>query len=310
LVPWTAEVVLGTDGNGTAIAFRAPECGHGLNVDVAPYGLRVNANSPLSIGLTNTDAPCTLTGSLRMDFGGVVTFASTLLNEGSHVVELLPESPLVGDVVDRLSGTLTCSGTELDLDMPITVLNRIPQTTSIDDTIAVQEQSDVTVNIRTTGHGSSTYTVLVEGPLARVAAAPDRITLDADATPLTLTIDPSGLLEEGMLVRGELHLVDLDGGRTVLPVTLTAEEQSSGIERFRQPEVAIGLSMMLIGLSLLWPRGGGTPDDASHNPQQDHAVPREVTLDAWGRPIDRHDEVAQVGQGEHGEPPATDPQLL
>ena len=309
LVPWTAEVVQGGDGNGTAIAFHAPECGHGLTVDVPPYGLRVNANSPFSIELVNTDAPCTLTGSLRMDYGGIVTFDSNLLDAGSHTVELLPETPLVGDVVDRLSGTLTCSGTELDLDMPVTVLNRIPEATSIEDTIAVQEQSIVTLDIRNVGHGSSTYTVLIEGPLSRVAAAPDRITLDADVTQLALNIDPDGLLEEGMLVRGELHLVDLDGGRTVLPVTFTAEDEPSGLERFRQPEVAIGLSLVLIGLSLLWPRGRSKPADAIESHHQGTGVPRDVMLDAWGRPIDQHDAVVQDGPEAHGEPQAIGHQL-
>jgi hypothetical protein len=310
LVPWTAEVVPSSDGNGTAIAFSAPECGHGLTVDAAPYGLRVNANAPLSLGLTNTDAPCTLTGSLRMDFGGVVTFESVLLDEGAHVVELTPEQPLVGDAVDRLSGSLTCSGTELDLDMPVTVLNRIPQSNSIEDSISVQELSEVQVDVRNTGHGSSTYTVLIEGPLSRVASAPDRITLDDDMTPLMLNIDPSGLLEEGMLVKGEIHLVDLDGGRTVLFVTLTAEDESTGIDRFRQPEVAIGLSMILIGVSLLWPRGRSKPVDGSQAKQQEAVADREVMLDPWGRPIDQHDEVVQDGLGAHGEPPATDRQPL
>ncbi len=310
LVPWTAEVVPSSNGNGTAIAFSAPECGHGLTVDAAPYGLRVNANAPLSLGLINTDAPCTLSGSLHMDFGGVVTFESVLLDEGAHVVDLIPEQALVGDSVDRLSGNLTCSGTELDLDMPVTVLNRIPQTNSIEDSISVQELSEVTVEIRNTGHGSSSYTVLIEGPLSRVASAPDRITLDDDMTPLTLAIDPSGLLEEGMLVRGEIHLVDLDGGRTVLSVTFTAEDESTGIDRFRQPEVAIGLSMILIGISLLRPRGHSKPVDGSQTQQQEAAGHGEVMLDPWGRLIDQHDEVVQDGLEAHGEQPATDRQLL
>ena len=310
LVPWTADVVQSNGGNGTAIAFSAPDCGHGLTVDVPPYGLRVNANAALSIGLINTDAPGSLTGSLRMDFGGIVTFDSVLLDERAHVVELLPEQALLGDAVDRLSGTLTCSGTELDLDMPVTVLNRIPQATTIEESINVQEPSEVRVEVRNSGHGSSSYTVLIEGPLSRVANAPDRITLDGDATPLTLSIDPAGLLEEGMLVRGEIHLVDLDGGRTVLSVTLTAEDETSGVERFRQPEVAIGLSLILIGVSLLWPRGRSNPVETSETPQHKTAEHQEVMLDAWGRPIDQRDEVVQVGQEAHGEPPTNGHQLL
>ena len=170
--------------------------------------------------------------------------------------------------------------------------------------------SEVKVDVRNTGHGSSTYTVLIEGPLSRVANAPDRITLDDDRTPLTLSIDPSGLLEEGMLVKGEIHLVDLDGGRTVLSVTLTAEDETTGFDRFRQPEVAIGLSMILIGVSLLWPRGRSKPGDSPQAQQQEAVQHREVMLDPWGRPIDQHDEVVRDGLEAHGEQPATDRQPL
>ena len=87
-VPWTAEIVQGTDGNGTAVAFSAPNCGQGLSLDVPAYGLRITANEGLFITLNNMDAPCTLQGSLRMDLGGMVTFPSTLLVEGEHRVEL------------------------------------------------------------------------------------------------------------------------------------------------------------------------------------------------------------------------------
>ena len=265
-VPWTAEIVQGTDGNGTAVAFSAPNCGQGLSLDVPAYGLRVTANEGLFITLNNMDAPCTLQGSLRMDLGGMVTFPSTLLDEGEHRVELEPQSALTGDVVDRLSGTLTCGGTDMDLDIPVTVLNRRPEGGTHEASIAVTDKDTTSIDLLSSGHGSSTYTVLIEGPLSRVADAPSRVTLDQDLVTLVLDIDPSGLLEDGMLVRGEVHLVDLDGGRTVIPVTLTAEEESSGLDRIRQPEIALGLCFMLVGLSLLWPRNMGAKTTASPDP--------------------------------------------
>lgn len=300
-VPWTAEVVQGTNGNGTAVAFRAPECGQGLELQVPAYGLRVNANEALSISLNNVDAPCTLQGSLRMDLGGVVTFPAVLLGEGSHRITLDPQSPVSGDVVDRLSGTMTCGGTNMDLDIPVTVLNRIPQERVHTSTIAVHEKDTVTIDLLSNGHGSSAYTVLIEGPLSRVAEAPSRVTLDRDTTTMTLNIDPSGLLEEGMLVRGEVHLVDLNGARTVLTVTLTAEDEASGVDLLRQPEVAFGLCLMLIGLSLLWPRK--SVKNAPEGPKAAESITiHDVKMDPWGRPLDVHDGAGPDDPGAHVEP--------
>ena len=304
-VPWTAEVVQGTNGNGTAVAFRAPECGHGLELQVPAFGLRINANEGLSIDLNNVDAPCTLQGSLRMDLGGIVTFPSELLAEGSHRITLEPQSPLSGDVVDRLSGTMTCGGTSMDLDIPVTVLNRIPQDGSHTSSIAVQDKDTVTIDLLSSGHGSSTYTVLIEGPLSRVADAPSRVTLDTDVTALTLDIDPSGLLEDGMLVRGEVHLVDLDGARTVLTVTLTAEEEVTGVDLLRQPEVALGLCLMLVGVSLLWPRK--VVNTAYDTPRASQSITtHQAEVDPWGRPLDVRDGAELDDPEGHVEPPTTD----
>ena len=242
---------------------QRPQLWAGPLLDVPAYGLRITANEGLFITLNNMDAPCTLQGSLRMDLGGMVTFPSTLLVEGEHRVELEPQSALTGDVVDRLSGTLTCGGTDMDLDIPVTVLNRRPEGGTHEASIAVSDIDTVLIDLLSSGHGSSTYTVLIEGPLSRVADAPKRVTLDQDLVTLALDIDPSGLLEDGMLVRGEVHLVDLDGGRTVIPVTLTAEDEISGLDQIRQPEIALGVCFMLVGLSLLWPRNMGVKTTAS-----------------------------------------------
>lgn len=308
-VPWTAEIVQAIDGNGTAVSFSAPECGHGLDLNVPAYGLRITANDGLSIVLSNTDAPCTLEGTMRMDLGGVVTFPSTLMPEGTTRIELEAQSPLVGDVVDRLSGTLNCGGTQLNLDVPVTVLNRIPQDEAYESSIPVIQESTLRLDVSSNGDGSSTYTVLVEGPLSRIAEAPSRITLDHDTDALSIQLDPAGLLEEGMLVRGEIHLIDLDGGRTILPVTLTAEQQESGLDLLRQPEVALGLCLMLVGVSLLWPRRPAPTRQATAPQDGDSPGDAAVSLDPWGRPLDVHADLAQADREAHVEPPTNDRSL-
>lgn len=189
----------------------------------------------------------------------------------------------------------------MDLDIPVTVLNRIPQERVHTSTIAVHEKDTVTIDLLSNGHGSSAYTVLVEGPLSRVAEAPSRVTLDRDTTTMTLNIDPSGLLEEGMLVRGEVHLVDLNGARTVLTVTLTAEDEASGVDLLRQPEVSFGLCLMLIGLSLLWPRK--SVKNAPEGPKAAESITiHDVKMDPWGRPLDVHDGAGPDDPGAHVEP--------
>ena len=308
-VPWTAEIVQGTDGNGTAVSFHAPNCGHGLELDVPAFGMRISANEGLALTLTNTDAPCTLQGSLQMDLGGMVTFPSMLLAEGTERIPLEPQAPLVGDVVDRLFGSLTCGGTHMDLDVPVTVLNRIPQERTFESSISVDAAGQIEINVRSHGHGTSTFTVLVEGPLSRIAETPSRLSLDQDEVPLTLDLDPAGLLEDGMLVRGEVHLIDLDGGRTVLPITLTAKDDARGVDHLRQPEVALGACCMLIGVSLLWPRRPTEHTDRTQPTVDGTDVGVDITLDAWGRPLDVRAEVGPGGQEVHAEWPTNDPPL-
>ena len=170
------------------------------------------------------------------------------------------------------------------------------------------ESQRIDVDVRSTGHGPSRYTVLIEGPLSRIATASNSITLDADVQTLSIDIEPAGLLQDGMLVRGEIHLVDLDGGRTVLHVTLTAEDDETTVDRLRQPETAVGLCMVLIGLSMLWPRRTAQPTNVQRTSAPLALEEKTVTLDPWGRPLDLHDVVEQDDQGVPVERPSIDQQ--
>ena len=127
-------------------------------------------------------------------------------------------------------------------------------------------------------------------------------------TPMTLSIDidPAGLLEEGMLVRGEIHLIDLDGGRTViLPVTLTAEDEISGWTFFINQKSRSVCVSCWSDCPCCWPRRPGR--DTATAPQDGESPgDADVRMDPWGRPLDVHADLAQADQEAHVEPPTND----
>lgn len=250
-VPWTAHVAV-TD-EGSSISFSAPSCGHGLSVEGTVHGLTALVGSSVPVTLVNTDAPCLLTFDLSYDLAGNIDIESMLVDVGAHEIDVRPLQDPSGDVVDRLEGTMGCGASNISVSLSVTFLNRTPIQATFESTIPLESRSQITVQVPSIGHGSSTYSVLVEGPLSRIATTDDVVRLDDDLTPIDVSIDPSGLLVVGMLVRGEVVLVDLDGTRTEVSVVLVAgdavQNNVLGVERVS----LIGALLVLLGLSLLLP---------------------------------------------------------
>lgn len=251
-VPWTAEIV--GDASNPAIRFSAPSCGHGLTLEAPSYASTVLTGEAVPLTLVNEDAPCTLEAALSFDLGGLAIIEDPLLDTGSFTVMVSPTVQVQGDAVDRLNGTLTCGATVLHLDRDVVVVNRRPQASSFVEVVAVTDPTSLVVPISSSGSGSSTYTILVDGPLDRVIEIDEQVRLEDDTTSLSMTIEPRGLLLDGMLVRGTLILVDVHGTRTLVDVELTAGEGADGSVFGLPRPLVVGGLMMLLGASLLLPR--------------------------------------------------------
>ena len=261
LVAWTATVSI---ENGTAhLSFSAPSCGQGLALEGTVHGISALAGQPIVISMVNIDAPCTLGVDLAFDGGGAINVQPRLIDVGVHDLEVSPETEMVGDVVDRLHGTIECGASVLHVDLGVSVLNRIPAAEAFVAFIPTAEASTLTVPVSSDGTGSSRYSILIEGPLSRIASTSPYVQLRDDEAAVQLDIDPADLLVDGMIVRGEVVLVDLDGTRTSLTVVLTAGTDSTDVVLGLPRQALMGVLLMLLGASLLLPKRAPQRNDAN-----------------------------------------------
>ena len=129
----------------------------------------------------------------------------------------------------NLRGTIGCEGealTDIDLDW-FRVGHRL-STSQLEIVVAWDSPSTVQVTPEYEGDGERTYSIAVEGAAERIATAATQGTLSAGDS-ITLDINPAGLLEPGMLARGELVLLDSSGIEQRIPLLLEAESPFSGM---------------------------------------------------------------------------------
>ena len=65
--------------------------------------------------------------------------------------------------------------------------------------------SKIQIPLTKFGNDSEQFTLDIEGPLSRIAEVQQTVNI-AEVESLEISIDPSGLLSEGMLVKGEIEL--------------------------------------------------------------------------------------------------------
>ena len=153
-------------------------------------------------------------------------------------------------------------------------------------------ESVLNIPIGSTGDGSQSFTVDLDGPMSRVATVEERITLQGEDS-VVLNIEPNGLLEQGMRVHGELVLIDTNGHRWMYELDYTAQTEATTLDECRTPGRILGIVCMIGVLWLLLglvekkkPATKETPsNDSGVTPQNVKHTPQEST-DPWGRPVD------------------------
>ena len=98
-----------------------------------------------------------------------------------------------------------------------------------------------------------TYSIALEGAVSRVATAQSPATL-GPGNPITINVDPMGLLEPGMLARGTIVLSDIHGNENRIPLLLEAESPFSGdgwVAWLAEPANGLLIISILISLSIL-----------------------------------------------------------
>lgn len=275
LVPWTATV---SGEENLAVSFTSEHCNPDFDLDLIDHGATVLANDVIPVQLTGHSDSCS--SDLTSSDGRSVGLAS---EQGQYHFEFgRPGTP---NSVLTIKGTISCGLSFVDLEYPVHIMNRIPLESTFSATIHPTESTSLSIPVESIGTGEQRLTVSLDGPLSRVATGPDDVVVEEDGF-YALTIEPSGLLTNNMLVYGSVVLMNDEGLSWSIELELEAStERDDLLATWTAPGRVIGAMLLILGLTALSaavPRK--EPSSSSETPTEPQSPATEV--DAWGRPVD------------------------
>jgi len=195
------------------------------------------------------------------------------------------------NAVATIEGYIHCGGDSIYLKTQILTLGRIPIETRNIGTLPAFEPSIVEIPITSLGNSTQSFIVQLDGPLSRIGTVSNQISLDGNDK-ATLEIEPNGLLENRMSVKGELILISQSGHRWTIELEYTAVDgESSILDEWSTPGKLLGSAGIIC---VLWVLIGmfdrmKVPSNSQQNTSFE--VSPMVTkiapdADAWGRSID------------------------
>ena len=280
LVPWVATI---TGEDNITVSFEAPHCNPEFHVDMDDHGSTILPGQSLSIDITGDAVDCT--ANLMSSDGRSVSLEST--NSGH---ELVYSATGMAPSTAILRGTITCDGMTLDLEHPVQVFERIPLSSLYEANVHPSQPTTLSIPLDSVGGGEQRYSVVLDGPLSRVATGEAFITLRGQDA-YELVVEPNGLLSENMLIFGSVHLVTEEGTEWTVEIELQATtQQHEWWMIWTEPGRVIGLMFLVLAFSSL--AGAiGSRGTARHVPEdvatdQTDSSAHAPQGDAWGRPLD------------------------
>lgn len=171
---------------------------------------------------------CTLVTNLSIDSNeGIQTVNNSQYIEYETLATvhevLILDTNLIDGTSGRISGTIGCDGLpQYDLSLDWHVISHRLSSTTLMVTVPWTEPSTVNLYPVSEGSGGMTYSISIDGAADRVATVVSQgLYLPGD--PIELEINPSGLLEPGMIARGELVFVDSNKIEHRIPFILETE---------------------------------------------------------------------------------------
>ena len=251
LVSWTASVTSMSQTSATLVI----ESEGASSVDILTPRSPIYLISGESTYATVTAyQPCNLELSLSLSQSGDQVAPEYVdIPVGTHDVEILSSTAVSSDS-GRLSGVVGCEG-EAKIDIVLDwfrVGHRLSEA-ELRTVVAWESQSSVLLHPQYEGDGERTYSVALEGAVSRIATASTPVTL-SPGDPIALNIDPAGLLEPGMIARGNLVLSDIHGEEQRIPVILEAESPFTGDGLFAwlaEPSNGLFVICLLLAVSVL-----------------------------------------------------------
>ena len=175
----------------------------------------------------------------------------------------------------------------------ILTVGRIPSEQKHSGLLQAYEVSTVQVPVDSIGEIDQSFTVELDGPISRIGTTEPRIVLTGDDN-LVIEINPNGLLQDRMSVKGELVLVSQTGHRWVLQLEYTAVDgEESTLDEWRSPgrllSIAgiIGSIWVVLGMKEKQDTRKDESTEYLDSVQPVYSpVNEDVETDAWGRELD------------------------
>ena len=227
LVPWTVSID-SVDSSGADITVSHPGPGHAeIMPPRTPTRLLGDENVPITF---TAKQECMPWSQLTSSDGRVVSLIGARMLVAGETADFplaFSQSATPG-TTGFIEGTLGCGtqnpATDIMLEWSIVSNRLIPELLEgeIDVTSVVTLEHVLSFD----GSGTTSYDVVIEGPLSRIATTDYRQSLGPGSV-LALEINPNGLLSPGMLANGKVQLYDEFGLAGEFNVTLQAEPPGS-----------------------------------------------------------------------------------
>ena len=227
LVPWTVSID-SVDSSGADITVSHPGPGHAeIMPPRTPTRLLGDENVPITF---TAKQECMPWSQLTSSDGRVVSLVGArmlIAGETADFPLAFSQSATPG-TTGFIEGTLGCGtqnpATDIKLEWSIVSNRLIPEL--LEGEIDVTEVITLEHVLSFDGTGTTSYDVVIEGPLSRIATTDDRQSLGPGSV-IALEINPNGLLSPGMLANGKVQLYDEFGLAGEFNVTLQAEPPGS-----------------------------------------------------------------------------------
>ena len=248
LVQWYVEVV--NISNGSAIVDFVPVGDDEISVLTprSPISLIPGESAKVSI-IANEGCLLFMNVTSTMQSSDSETFD---INQGVNEITLL-EIDSQSTNHGMISGSIGCENspsTQINIEW-YRIAHRLSNST-LEATIHWEDRTTVSFHPEYIGNGSRTYAITIDGPAQRISTVTTQGNVNS-GEPIFLEVSPSGLMEPGMIARGELILIDSSKLEQRIPIILQAESSfpfSGPIGWLSEPSNAITLTCIFLALSL------------------------------------------------------------
>ena len=288
LVHWTASVSI--INNTTQVSFTSSNCDPKFMFNFSQHESIVLDNQPISVE-TYSDSECILSHSLTSSDERIITLSKTILDSGKSNIDIQFSGTSDYDRV-TIQGIVECGTSRIDIEHSIEYMGVIPNDGFIAGIVEYRDESSISIPVDILGNNSERFTLDLDGPLNRIGSVQEFQDLNENDV-IMIDIDPDNLLSEGMIVRGELHIYSDFGKKWSINIELIAEDTNSTGFDIRDITILLPLSLLLLGLSLIFDGTLGILKDKSKKPEEElpygEKLQSEIIqqdLDAWGRKLD------------------------